>query len=895
MTRLPLLLLGATPVLGSYDLWHVIDPMMVVCPLLKAPDPLPDNMTADMWPSKQEFKVVIDTTHGMLVDRPHVVSFMRTTSKSLTIKFNLKDKNGKEMVSSGSITLQGKPAPNANDDKCQCTGLNTNVDTAFYGAGYGKTCAAHDKDKCKEFWPGLTSQDVCCKAWCYVPGDCPSAFKSEAASGLYWSYAGVEKGGKRCADVQQDSTCAKEYAPPDPCTCVNVDSTIQASVHASKFASGYGAQCKTWDYKDCADNYDPSVIDSWCCESWCWVGKECKSALPSKVWEGLHWTTADCKDDQELVRTCPYKAEAPPVDDSKKDPSCDCIGYSPNMLRSGRRRAGTQAFDSKYGSTCQAWDKDYCSEYWPKHNSGMWCCQNWCYVDEECPSASASWILPGYFYSYSVCEDEGPALSECKYSDDCKPLGKNTGFSADNITKFGADYGTSCKAWDKDTCAKNYAGSNVSDWCCDSWAYVNKSCPAAIPSTISEGLFWSDLICPDDTSAAVWNNATNTCGARRLGDDQSDNDLARRLSGRRRSGGRSYYGGSSYSARRRSYSSWSSSGGRRRAPTPRRRSPVTSTPRRRAPVRPPATPRRRAQTFSPRRRASPTPPPTPATVGGRRRGASDSGSGASNFNTDNLRRRRTPFGDSRRRSADIYGGTYETSGGTHRRRVPYGYTNNQQVMYNYGGNVPMQTPYGYSGVAQKPNSKMNMAMGVAGGFALGAVAGVGGYYAYQRMTEGNWGGHHLDRSWCSTSAGYTMRCNDCYMRYGTTGCRDENECFTSNGCTRTIKTEAVRDDLMKTGFVPEEFTAPFVLTVTEIIGDDFAASKICPKPQPETIVDKNWESASSFGTTLFVTLTEMDQLDTQDASGADGLTRCWLAAKSLWFCACAMLALAFGQ
>jgi hypothetical protein len=76
---------------------------------------------------------------------------------------------------------------------CQCTGSNGGMDVAKYGfeAGYGETCKAWDKQSCAEYeemGDGYSLGLWCCKDWCYVPGECPSAEKSAVGDGLFYSY-----------------------------------------------------------------------------------------------------------------------------------------------------------------------------------------------------------------------------------------------------------------------------------------------------------------------------------------------------------------------------------------------------------------------------------------------------------------------------------------------------------------------------------------------------------------------------------------------------------------------------------------------------------------------------------------------------------------------------------
>lgn len=58
------------------------------------------------------------------------------------------------------------------------------------------------------------------------------------------------------------------------------------------------------------------------------------------------------------------------------------------------------------------------------------------------------------------------------YADTCACSGSNEGFNAAGISRFNdaklfpADYGTSCKAWDKVDCPKAWPGETYGPWCC---------------------------------------------------------------------------------------------------------------------------------------------------------------------------------------------------------------------------------------------------------------------------------------------------------------------------------------------------------------------------------------------------------------------------------------------
>merc|ERR1719375_2557618 len=105
------------------------------------------------------------------------------------------------------------------------------------------------------------------------------------------------------------------------------------------------------------------------------------------------------------------------------------MGWTPNLLTSGRRRNGA-AFPQSYGAQCGAHDANQCDRFFPLETMGIWCCRSWCYVDEACPSANPSLILPGHYWSYAVCRDDGLTLANCQFSEVCRPTGDNSALSA---------------------------------------------------------------------------------------------------------------------------------------------------------------------------------------------------------------------------------------------------------------------------------------------------------------------------------------------------------------------------------------------------------------------------------------------------------------------------------
>merc|ERR1719152_180852 len=93
---------------------------------------------------------------------------------------------------------------------------------------------------------------------------------------------------------------------------------------------------------------------------------------------------------------------------------CQCTGSNGDM------DVAKYGFEEGYGETCKAWDKGSCAEYEKMGDGyvlGLWCCKDWCYVPEECPSAEPSAVGKDLFYSYFACPDDSEELAACEWKD----------------------------------------------------------------------------------------------------------------------------------------------------------------------------------------------------------------------------------------------------------------------------------------------------------------------------------------------------------------------------------------------------------------------------------------------------------------------------------------------
>eukprot|EP00971_Amphidinium_carterae_P191932 3808417-Amphidinium_carterae.1 len=135
-------------------------------------------------------------------------------------------------------------------------------------------------------------------------------------------------------------------------------------------------------------------MDTWCCESWCYVDRSCPTAKASfnpGMEDTLFWTETTCDQDPAFIAQCAYANGAYANQDHA---ACACTGeMMPESL------VPTGADRTTYGVACSTHDKDMCEEFNPGVDVGMWCCYSWCWVESTCSSARASAQWPGHYYS----------------------------------------------------------------------------------------------------------------------------------------------------------------------------------------------------------------------------------------------------------------------------------------------------------------------------------------------------------------------------------------------------------------------------------------------------------------------------------------------------------------
>jgi len=201
--------------------------------------------------------------------------------------------------------------------------------------------------------------------------------------------------------------------PRSGCKCKGVDHP-----NATRFGAGYGARCAAHDvYKSTEfwPTYEPA---KWSCQSWCYVDNTtCNQDDVASSWDeaqtGLYYSYDACEDDPRLATNdqCPWVGvpkggEVAEVSTWKYDP-CSC---------SGDTQKNTDKFGTGYGGTCDAWDSMKCGPLWPTYKPGSWCCEDWCYTSQACPTSDVSWEGgTGNYYNYGTCANNATYVSDCHW------------------------------------------------------------------------------------------------------------------------------------------------------------------------------------------------------------------------------------------------------------------------------------------------------------------------------------------------------------------------------------------------------------------------------------------------------------------------------------------------
>jgi len=174
----------------------------------------------------------------------------------------------------------------------------------------------------------------------------------------------------------------------------------------------------------------------------------------------------------------------------------------------------------------------------------------------------------------------------------------------------------------------------------------------------------------------------------------------------------------------------------------------------------------------------------------------------------------------------------------------WGYTQQSKLNGNYGGRPPQTTNYGYSGAgaySATSSSRGRLLMmggaGLVGGVLLsGALMSM--YGGYSRYSYSN------QRCWLEPS-GPSLSCSECYRNHANIDCTQEGP-----------RRYANRDDLMDTGFWPDDWKGPLTVTIYSITGADFTTA-ICP---PQDWSENTSNMIAPSGSSLYLTLTALEEL-----------------------------------
>lgn len=355
----------------------------------------------------------------------------------------------------------------------------------------------------------------------------PFLFLANEATGFSFARAGRRKTSLKGAAVSATRkvalTTGKRYSSKCDCISDNGLPTTKMLNGGPEFVyhkdgnlpKDYGESCKAWEASSpaCADtDYPPA----YCPEKWCYVHPECEAAdvkktlyFPGKT---LYYSYQVCGSlDAFTAQACMKKDDENACADpcawnqgQCQNKLCQCTGENEGI--------DTKKLGKKYGESCAAWDQSGC-EKWKDGGSslGLWCCKQWCYVPDSCPSAEKSAAAKGLHYSYYACPDVPEEITRCPWKEpidfhgDPLPLTSQASKALEKLpkkcscvsndletetvngkemivhkdgSKFPANYGESCQAWESESAAckgKAYPPA----YCPEPWCYVDADCETA--------------------------------------------------------------------------------------------------------------------------------------------------------------------------------------------------------------------------------------------------------------------------------------------------------------------------------------------------------------------------------------------------------------------------------
>jgi hypothetical protein len=240
----------------------------------------------------------------------------------------------------------------------------------------------------------------------------------------------------------------EEPAEGDSCGCVPLgDHGLSAEdISAKGVPESYGAECTTHDLTLdwCKGEFKPA----YCHEKWCYVSKDCaaKDKKESFFFDDveLYYSYGVCGGiDAYAAEACStFYDEEKVADKPVEEREAECVEFSSSCKYNEHAETcqnklcectGSNlgldtdklGFAGSYGEICSAWDEESCPKYGEDGvELGLWCCKDWCYVDEQCPSAKASSLKEGLFYSYYACPDSSETLTQCEWKEPIDFSGK---------------------------------------------------------------------------------------------------------------------------------------------------------------------------------------------------------------------------------------------------------------------------------------------------------------------------------------------------------------------------------------------------------------------------------------------------------------------------------------
>eukprot|EP00931_Biecheleriopsis_adriatica_P084474 TRINITY_DN5832_c0_g1_i1.p1 TRINITY_DN5832_c0_g1~~TRINITY_DN5832_c0_g1_i1.p1 ORF type:complete len:3749 (+),score=493.44 TRINITY_DN5832_c0_g1_i1:111-11249(+) len=346
-----------------------------------------------------------------------------------------------------------------------------------YIAYYGTSCTAWDalpfmpfSGSCKEGSDWCSTENNWCQLpWCYVGESCDTKIKSEVFEGveMYYSYDTCISTpdcyhapfDPRCPFDSKDSgwststDCVDGWS--DVCECIHQGQLLPQDLIQNYPTSWpgkwklfdnvgiYGTSCAAWDQVPGTPNSlhcheegaDFSSIDyNWCQVPWCYVSKDCPSAIKSSVFEGSDTTFYSydtCGNGPDCYTSfddphgrCPYDPYGTKSYVLHKGDGCECKfhgGELPEQVytyypRDDMGKYANLSYTKIYGTSCAAWDQipdtpfasfcpvgvDWCESTY------NWCQLPWCYVEKECATATPTSVWLGAdhvagHYSYDTC------------------------------------------------------------------------------------------------------------------------------------------------------------------------------------------------------------------------------------------------------------------------------------------------------------------------------------------------------------------------------------------------------------------------------------------------------------------------------------------------------------